>query len=77
MSYVQAEKDFRNLCKKNKFSRHEICGKSRVGRLVEQRKIIANELHKLNYSSCMIGHVMDKDHSTILYYIKKGKNDAV
>ncbi len=73
MSYIQAEKDFKEICERNGFSRARICSKQRDGYIVEQRRIAIKELHELGYTSGMIGHVMNKDHTTILYHLKKGK----
>jgi hypothetical protein len=73
MSYIQAERDFRLICKTLGFDRVEICSDSRKAHLVEKRKIIAEKLDALNYNPSMISHVMDKDRTTILYYLGKLK----
>lgn len=77
MSYIQAEKDFRLICKGLEFDRIEICGGSRKAHLVEKRKIIAKIMDSKGYGPSKIGHVMNKDHTTILYYLNKlkGQND--
>lgn len=72
-SYIAAEKAFKILCECLGFNRLEICNGSRKAHLVEKRKIIADVLHQKGFSSGMIGHVMNKDHTTILYYLNKLK----
>lgn len=78
MSYIQAEKDFRQICKDFGLNRIKICSKQRYGYIVEQRRIAIKALDALGYSSGMIGHVTNKDHTTILYHLnhlKRGKKN--
>ena len=68
VSYISLNKDFRELA--GTFSINLITGKFRSKPIVEKRRFIAKALKELGYNNSQIGHVMNKDHSTITNLLK-------
>lgn len=69
ISFVELNKLFLDMCKP--YQPGLITGKSRSKPLAERRGFIAKNLRAMGYSCADIGFVMNRDHSTIIYMLKK------
>lgn len=71
--FEQLNRDFKSLL--TVFSIQEITGKARWKPYVKDRERIALSLRAMGYSATDIGHVMNRDHTSIIYiYRKNGVN---
>lgn len=61
-----------HLCKMYGFSVNKIVGLGRQRELVNERFIIANELHDMGYSNALIGRLMNRDHTSIAHLLNRG-----
>lgn len=48
----------------------EIMGRSRMAYVARARRHCWLEFYRRGYSSCQIGRIFDRDHSTVLYGLK-------
>ncbi len=51
----------------------EILGRSRFQNVVRARVEVAKRLDERGYSSPQIGKILNRDHTTVLYYIGRGR----
>lgn len=63
-----------DYCMEYKVSMREVLGPSRKHKLVKVRKTIAQDLKKtLGWSNPEIGRFINRDSTTVLYYLDKSK----
>lgn len=72
-AYETAHIDLCHIVDDLKFDYDIIIGRCRKHKYVYMRCLVAKQLRDLGYSSLQIGHVMKKDHTTILHYLKRIK----
>lgn len=56
-----------------RITRADILGRSRTKKIAQARGEVMNELRDLGYSLPVIGDALDRDHTTVLHWIRKGR----
>lgn len=73
-SIVEANKVFKELCHKVEgYGIDHITSKRRDNPLVDARQKIAIAMREMGYTYPVIGHVMNRDHTSIIYLVKHRK----
>lgn len=74
--FTNAFNDFMELCAENQYDDRELRGKRRFKDIVQKRIKIAKILHDTGYSLPAIAWAMNKDHTTIMFYVKPEMREA-
>lgn len=69
---TKASDAFNHFCKIYGFSVRAIKGSRRERVLVNERYIIAKEMHDAGFSTSVIGRMFNRDQSTIVHLLKRG-----
>lgn len=67
--------DMEIICEEQGYTVKEIRSRKRKRELVEQRHDVIRQLAELGYSMPIIGFAVNRDHTTVLYALKKPQSN--
>lgn len=67
---ILAKEYFLKICARYQINPDLITGRDHSSSMVKYRVLIARELMNTGFSSKVVGYVMHRDHSTVLYYTR-------